>query len=97
MYRLGEGEPRGPQTPAVRLCPQAVTHLASGFGQQVAQRNSKLKIDELQSVARKIRARTISNSHLTQTPHLGSSLSCVDILVAAYFHGLRIDPRYPTD
>jgi len=56
-----------------------------------------LKIDELQSVARKIRARTISNSHLTQTPHLGSCLSCVDILVAVYFHGLRIDPRNPTD
>jgi len=56
-----------------------------------------LKIDELQGVARKIRARTISNSHLTQTPHLGSCLSCVDILVAVYFHGLRIDPRNPTD
>jgi len=48
-------------------------------------------------VARKIRARAISNSHLTQTPRLGSCLSCVDILVAAYFHSLRIDPRNPTD
>ncbi len=56
-----------------------------------------MKIDELQSVASKIRARTISNSHLTQTPHLGSCLSCVDFLVAVYFHGLRIDPRNPTD
>jgi transketolase len=74
-----------------------VTRAPSGFAQQVPQRNSELKIDELQSVARKIRARTTSNSHLTQTPHLGSCLSCVDILVAAYFHGLRIDPRNPTD
>lgn len=60
-------------------------------------RDSELKIDELQNLARRVRARTISNSHLTQTPHLGSCLSCVDILVAAYFHTLRIDPSNPTD
>ena len=60
-------------------------------------RAPELNIDELQNIARQVRARTISNSHLTHTPHLGSCLSCVDILVAAYFHGLRIDPRNPTD
>jgi len=56
-----------------------------------------LKIDELQNIARAVRARTISTSHLTQTPHLGSCLSCVDILVAAYFHSLRIEPQNPLD
>jgi len=56
-----------------------------------------LPVDELQRIARQVRARIISNSHKTQTPHLGSCLSCVDILVAAYFHTLRIDPRNPTD
>ena len=56
-----------------------------------------MKIDELQAIAQKIRARTISNAHLTQTPHLGSCLSCVDVLVAAYFHCLSVDPRNPTD
>ena len=56
-----------------------------------------MKTEELQDIARRVRARTISNSHLTQTPHLGSCLSCVDILVAAYFHSLRIDPRNATD
>jgi len=65
--------------------------------QAVPHRNPDVKIDELQSIARTVRARIISNSHLTQTPHLGSCLSCVDILVAAYFHGLRIDPRNSTD
>ena len=36
-------------------------------------------------------------SHRAGSPHLGSSLSCVDILVAAYFHALRIDPQKPAD
>ena len=30
-----------------------------------------------------------------ETPHLGSSLSCVDIVVAAYWSALRIDLRQP--
>src|SRR5713101_6750475 len=53
------------------------------------------KIKELEQTARIIRARIVENSHRTQTPHLGSCLSCVDILVAAYFETLRIDPRKP--
>src|SRR6266700_3054057 len=48
-------------------------------------------------MARNIRARIVENSHKTQTPHLGSCLSCVDILVAAYFAVLRIDPDKPAD
>jgi len=54
-------------------------------------------IEELERLARVIRARIIENSHKTNTPHLGSCLSCVDILVAAYFHVLRIDPKRPKD
>jgi transketolase len=57
----------------------------------------KLDIPALQDLARTVRARIIENSHKTQTPHLGSCLSCVDILVAAYFHTLRIDPARPAD
>jgi transketolase len=55
------------------------------------------KIRKLEQTARIIRARIIENSHRTQTPHLGSCLSCVDILVAAYFETLRIDPRKPAE
>lgn len=51
----------------------------------------------LEALARRLRARIIENSHRTQTPHLGSCLSCVDILVAAYFHVLRLDPARPRD
>jgi transketolase len=54
-----------------------------------------LALPQLSALARRIRAHTIVNSHQTQTPHLGSCLSCIDILVAAYFGVLRIDPKHP--
>jgi transketolase len=56
-----------------------------------------LTIDELERLAADMRARIIENAHKTQTPHLGSCLSCTDILVAAYFDVLRIDPKRPRD
>jgi transketolase len=58
---------------------------------------SAADISRLESIARDIRARIIETSHKTNTPHLGSCLSCVDILVAAYFHCLRLDPAKPRD
>ena len=36
-------------------------------------------------------------SHAAGTPHLASALSCVDILVAAYWNVLRVDPSKPDD
>lgn len=54
-----------------------------------------LALPQLTALARRIRAHTVVNSHHTQTPHLGSCLSCIDILVAAYFGVLRIDPKHP--
>lgn len=56
-----------------------------------------LNTDELNRIAKTIRVRIVENAHKTNTPHLGSCLSCVDILVAAYFHVLRIDPKQPRD
>jgi transketolase len=49
----------------------------------------------LERIASTIRGRIIENSHRTKTPHLGSCLSCVDILTAAYFSVLKIDPERP--
>jgi transketolase len=54
-------------------------------------------IQKLEKLASVTRARIIETSHKTNTPHLGSCLSCVDILIAAYFHSLRIDPTKPRD
>lgn len=56
-----------------------------------------MNTQHLKDIARDMRAAIVENSHRTQTPHLGSCLSCVDILVAAYFHALRIDPGQPRD
>lgn len=50
---------------------------------------------ELERIARKIRFRTIRNSHLTGTPHLGSCLSCTDLLVWLYWNILKLDSRDP--
>ena len=52
-------------------------------------------IKELKNLAAEARARIIMNSHKTKTPHLGSCLSCVDILIAMYFYKLKINPKEP--
>ena len=48
-------------------------------------------------IANVIRARIIETSHKAEAPHLGSCLSCVDILVALYWNILRIDPKNSSD
>jgi len=53
------------------------------------------KITDLESYARLIRGKLVSMSHKSGAAHLGSALSCVDILVAAYWGALRIDPQNP--
>ena len=54
-----------------------------------------MNIQKLSQNANILRARIIENSSKTGTPHLGSCLSCVDILVALYFKVLKIDPTNP--
>ena len=56
-----------------------------------------MELAQLELIARKIRGRLVEMSHRAKVPHLGSSLSCVDILVAAYWGALSIDPQKPTD
>lgn len=52
-------------------------------------------IDSLLERARILRARIIETSSRTGTPHLGSCLSCVDILTALYFKVLKLDTANP--
>jgi len=56
-------------------------------------------IDEagLKARAAQIRGRVIEMCHAASSAHLGSSLSCIDVLTAAYWHVLRIDPKNPKD
>ncbi|WP_353432655.1 transketolase [Polynucleobacter sp. MWH-UH23A] len=51
----------------------------------------------LQEHANQLRARIIETSSRASLPHLGSCLSCVDLLVALYFFKLKIDPKNPQD
>ncbi len=52
---------------------------------------------ELARVAALLRLRVVEMSHRAGTPHLGSALSCMDILVALYWRILRIDATQPHD
>lgn len=53
--------------------------------------------NDMREIARKIRVRLVELSHAARAPHLGSSLSCVDMAVAAYWGFLTIDPTRPDD
>jgi transketolase len=52
-------------------------------------------VEALEKVAAKLRGQVIEMSHLAKSAHLGSSLSCCDIIAAAYWRVLRIDPADP--
>jgi transketolase len=53
--------------------------------------------DESVAAARRMRGEVIRLSNAKRVPHLGSSLSAVDILAVAYWSVLSIDPARPND
>ena len=59
--------------------------------------SNKIDIERLESLARQARGAVIELSGSAEVPHVGSSLSCIDILVAAYWHSLRFNPEKPDD
>jgi transketolase len=60
-------------------------------------RLQEMSVADLEAVARRLRFKLIEMSHAAGTPHLASALSCVDMLVAAYWKIVRIDPARPAD
>ena len=52
-------------------------------------------IAELAARARAVRRAVVGMAHAGRTPHVGSALSCVDVLVALYFHAFHADPAAP--
>ena len=48
------------------------------------------EVEALKAMAKRVRCSVIEMSHIAKTPHLGSSLSCTDIVVAAYSGALNI-------
>ena len=60
-------------------------------------RREQAELSELEGVIRRLRAETVALSHQKKVPHLGSDLSCIDILAVLYWRILRIDPARPHD
>ena len=56
-----------------------------------------VSVEQLRQIIREIRGQLVEMSYRTGAPHLGSSLSCMEILAAAYWTCLRIDPAHPED
>ena len=56
-----------------------------------------MDVKELEKIAARIRGRLVEMSSRCRTAHLGGSLSCADILTAAYWQVLNIDPLKPND
>ena len=52
---------------------------------------------QLQATALTLRQRLVTTSARAKIPHLGSCLSCVELLVQLYWQELRVDPLHPND
>ena len=57
--------------------------------------HSYLGLSDLRYTANVLRFRTIKMSNEARSAHLGSCLSCMDILVALYYQILNVDPINP--
>jgi transketolase len=57
----------------------------------------RVDLSFLRRKAAELRGEVIGMSHRAKSAHLASCLSCIDILTAAYWHALQIDPAAPTD
>jgi transketolase len=49
-------------------------------------------MDALLQRSREVRASVVRMAHRAKSPHVGSALSSVDLLVALYFHVMDVDP-----
>jgi transketolase len=56
-----------------------------------------IDVEALKLQAARLRGQVVQMCHDASSAHLGSSLSCVDVLTAAYWHVLKIDPKHPKD
>jgi transketolase len=54
---------------------------------------SEINYKYLKDISNEIRLELLKMSYTGKAPHLGSSLSCVEILVAAYWGALNINPK----
>ena len=59
--------------------------------------NKKEIIEDLTNISLELRKRIVKTSHTAKIPHLGSCLSCLEILVCLYWKHLKIDPNNSND
>src|SRR5688572_2367777 len=52
-------------------------------------------MNELSDISRTLRNKILDISYRARTPHIGSAFSCVDILTAAYWRAMKLDPARP--
>jgi len=57
----------------------------------------RLSTAQLELTALTLRRRLVTTSAEAKIPHLGSCLSCVELLVQLYWQELRVDPANPED
>lgn len=57
----------------------------------------KMSVQEINAMAQRVRAQVVRMSFRGNSPHLGSCLSCADIVVTAYATAVNIDPKNPND
>ena len=55
-----------------------------------------MKNKELKEIALYLRKKIIDISYISKAHHVGSELSCIDILVALYFKIMNVFPKKPT-
>ena len=58
--------------------------------------NNQKSFKELQVISKKLRKKIIETGFNSKIPHIGSCLSCLDLLVYLYWNQLKIDPEKPT-
>ncbi len=58
--------------------------------------NNINEIDKLNNISFLLRKKIIDISYQTKAHHIGSELSCIDILVALYYKIMNVDPNDPT-
>ncbi len=55
------------------------------------------KFESLEILSKEFRRRIIKTSHFSKIPHLGSCLSCIDLLTYIYWEELNINIKDPND
>lgn len=55
------------------------------------------KMQNLKLISKELRQSLVQISHDSKIPHLGSCLSCIDILVCLYWKLMKISPQSPQD